>query len=140
MPAFSGLYDGVYGDGYAALAPQSRPPMLRGITRVMMQKRGMHGTVNALGRAAPAVIEQVDAQRGTIAVPGTFDYATRVTARDVDITNAEPGYSGETVARVPDATEDDLVNSFDTTLNENYAGDDADNNITAKELAGSVAT
>ena len=117
MPAFSGLYDGVFGDGYAALDAQTRPPMLRGLVRVLMQKRGMHGTVNALGRAAPDTIAQVDAQRGTIAVNGTFNYATRTTDKDVDILNIDPAYSGETVARVPNATEADLANSFDTTLN-----------------------
>lgn len=134
MPAFSGLYDGVHGDGFAALREQSRPPMLRGITRVLMQKRGMHGTVNALGRDAPDAIAQVDAQRGPISVIGGMeawpsrdpDAANRVT-----ITNIEPAFSGETVARVPDATEDDLAHSFDTTLREGFPADDADNGVTS---------
>ena len=132
----------MFGDGYAGLAAQSRPPMLRGLARVLMQKRGMHGTVNVLGRASPATIAQVDAARTTIAVPGTFDYAAwkidpaTVAARDINVTNSAPAYSDETVARVPDATEADLANSFDTTLNSEYANDDAENGATADALAG----
>ena len=156
MPAFSGLYDGVFGDGYAALAAQSRPPMLRGLTRVLMQKRGMHGTVNALGRASPATIAQLDAKRGSMDVRGGYDYANRTEDAANTITifdaacgvysNAEEGIGtggfnvDETVARVPDATEADLANSFDTTLNSGYAGDDANNGATGDTLAGVNAT
>jgi hypothetical protein len=139
MPAFSGLYDGVHGDGYAALREQSRPPMLRGLMRVMMQKRGMHGTANALGRNTPATIAVIDAARGTIAVNGTFNYPARTTDKDVDITNAEPAYSGETVARVPDATEDSLVNSYDTTKRNGHPADAADNGVTSPAVSSIVS-
>lgn len=154
MPAFSGLYDGVFGDGYAALAAQSRPPMLRGLTRVLMQKRGMHGTVNALGRSSPPTIAQIDAQRGSMDVRGGYDYANRaedalnfVTIMDAvsgAYSDAEEGIGtggfnvDESVARVPDATEADLVNSYDTTINNGYVKDDADNGATAEALPGVV--
>ena len=140
MPAFSGLYDGVHGDGYAALDVQSRPPMLRGITRVIMQKRGMHGTVNVLGGGTPDTIAQIDADRGDITVPGTFNWPARTLDRDMTITNIESHASDsnqdvtETVARVPDASADDLNASLNTTLNNEYAGDDAISGVTAPPL------
>lgn len=141
MPAFSGLYDGVHGDGFTALREQSRPPMLRGLTRVLMQKRGMHGTVHALGRTAPLAISQIDAERGSIDVIGGMEaWPSRDpdAANKVTITNISSHINGASVSdrasRVPDATEDDLAHSFDTTLREGFVADEAISGVTSPEV------
>lgn len=136
MPAFSGLYDGVHGDGYAALRNQTEPPMLRGIVRVLMQKRGMHGVINALGRTAPATIARINADRGDIVMNGGYDYANRQqdAANRVTVTNLSSAYASETIARVPNASADDLAHAFDITINEGFVKDDADSGATANEV------
>lgn len=138
MAAFSGLWDGMHGDGYAAM-PKSNalPPHSRGIIRTFMQRRAMHGHVNALGRNAPMDRARINAERQDITVPGTFDYDAWKAAqpeddkagitRDMTITNAgshvDPIAVTETLARPTDATEDELVHTYDTTLNNEYVGD-----------------
>lgn len=135
MPAFSGLYDAIHKDGYSALREQTRPTMLRGLTRVIMQKRGMHGVVNALGQSAPATIARVDADRGDITVPGSTNaWPDRTLNRNMTVTNIEPAYSGETIARVPDPSTADLNRSLDTTFNEEYVADDALTGATSDAL------
>jgi hypothetical protein len=141
MPAFSGLYDGVHGDGFAALRKQSRPPTLRGIVRVFMQKRGLHGTSSALGRNTPDAIAQVDTDRGDINVPGTFTWPARTLARDIVLTNSSPGTTqGDVVSRVPAATEADLVNSFDTTKRNGHPADEANSGVTSPAVAKAVGS
>jgi hypothetical protein len=135
--SYSGLFEAQQGEDYIATVPKARKPqMLNGIVRVFMQKQGMHGVANALGRNTPAVIEQVNTQRGTIAVPGTFTYGTRTVARDVNISNAEPGYDGlSTRARPANPTEAALVDSIDTTQKTGYVKDDADLGVTSPAVA-----
>lgn len=138
MPAFSGLWDGIHGEAYAN-RPKSdaQPPFQRGIVRALMQGRGMHGHVTALGRNSPSAIARVDAQRGDITVPGSFDYAswkiddTTIAARDVTITNSAPGYSGETIARPTNATVADMAHTYDTTLRNGHPADAANNGVTS---------
>ena len=149
MPSYSGLWDGEHGQSYAAMPKQdAAPPFQRGIVRVLMQGRGMHGHVSALGRNSPASIAQVDAAVGDQSLKGTFDYAGWKadptgdnTARDVTVTHlgsVEP-VTGEVIARVPDATEVDMLNTYDTTLNNNYPGDAAGSGVTGPALAGEVS-
>lgn len=143
MPAFSGLWDGIHGEVYARTA-EPEPP-IQGVTRVMMSKRGMHGVVNAIGQNAPATIARIDADRADVAVRGGWDYATRTddAGNQVTITNLASHIDGnavnESVARVADASTEDLAAIFDTVLNNEYAADDAQHPETAPALAESIS-
>lgn len=137
MPAFSGLYDGVFGDGYAGLAAQSRPPMLRGIVRVLMQKRGLYGLAAAAGGTVPATRKQVQTDRGDLIVTGGYDYANRQNdaANKVTITNAGDDVNtleDKAVVGAPDAA--DLAAAVDITLNNGYVLDGAMTPVTSPEL------
>lgn len=149
MPAFSGLWDGVHNEAYADRPKAARQPLGRGIVRVLMQKRGMHGHVNALTRNAPATIARVVTDRSDVDVIGGMeawpsrnpDAANKVTVANLgDELQGGTGTALDSVARVPDASADDLVNTYDTTKNSEYAGDDALNGVTAPPLAGVVET
>lgn len=139
MPAFSGLWDGIHGDGYAAMPKANVPAILGGIARVVMQKRGMHGFVNAIGQNAPATITQTTGDRSDIAVNGGYDYANRQqdAANQVTITNlGDPlqgagGSAGDTVARPPDTSAASLDVNVDTLLRNSHAADDADSGVTS---------
>ena len=130
MAAFSGLFDGVHGDGYAATPKaDALPPAQRGIVRVLMQGRGMHGHVEALGRNAPATIARVDADRTDIAVNGTFNYPGRTTDKDVTVLNIGAHVADasqavtESIARPDDATEGDMAHTYDTTMRNGHPAD-----------------
>lgn len=140
MPAFSGLWDGEHGETYAATPKAGRPPMLRGIVRTFMQRQSMHGVVEGLGRNAPASRLLVNADRGDITVPGTFTYSTRSLARDVTISNIEPGYSAETRARPTNVAAGDLAEAFDTTRRNVHPADGAEIGVTSPAVAASVET
>ena len=146
MPAYSGFWDGMYNEAYSAVPKQDAlPPVQRGIVRALMQGRGLHGHVTALGRNAPSVIAQIDAARDQIAVPGTFDYAawkadpTTIANRDVDITNAASHSSDEgiteSIARPADAAEGDMLHTYDTTLRNGHPADAANNGVTSPAVA-----
>lgn len=157
MPAFSGLWDGIHGDGYAAMTKStSRPPQTRGIIRAFMQKPGLHGVVNAIGQDAPATRARVDADRPDITVRGTFDYAAwkldpNDAARfvtDVTVANsAAHATSGqltinESIARPADLAAGALIDTFDTTLNNGYPADSGGgaSGVTSPALAEVVET
>ena len=142
MAAFSGLFQGEGGVEYANVPKSnSLPPQARGIIRTFMQRPAMYGHVAALGRNTIAARAAVDAALGTIAVPGTFNYATRTTARDVNITNIKPAYSGETIRRPVNATEIDMAKTYDTTRRTiGMPEDGADNGVTGPAIASSTAT
>lgn len=147
MPSFSGLWDGVHGDGYAAMPKSDAlPPVQRGIVRALMQGRGMHGHVNALGRGAPASIAQVDAQLDTVTMRGGYDYANRQDdpANTVDVTNIDANAQSNTVteskSRPADATETDLSNTYDTTLRNGHPADMSLSGVTSQEVDEQVAS
>jgi hypothetical protein len=145
MPSFSGLWDGVHGDGYAAMPKaDAKPPQARGIVRTFMQRPSMHGHVNALGRNSPATRAAIDADRPDITVPGTFSWPARTLARDVTVTNSASHIDGadvnESHARVPDATAADLVNTYDTTLRNGHPADKADSGVTSPAVSEVVSS
>lgn len=142
MAAFSGLFQGEGGVPYANVPKSnSLPPQARGIIRTFMQRSAMYGHVNALGRNTIAARAAVDAARATIAVPGTFTYSTRTTLRDVNITNAAPAYSNQTMRRPIDATEIDMAKTYDTTRRTiGMPADRAGNGVTGPAIAASTAT
>lgn len=138
MPAYSGLWDGIHGEAYDAMTKaDAQPPFQRGIVRVLMQGRGMHGHVNALGRNSPAEIARVDAAMGDLTgVRGTFDYATRTDLNDMQIDNGNNGSVGdETIARPADATEADMAHTYDTTLRNGHPADAAETGATSPEVS-----
>lgn len=137
MPAFSGLYDGIHGDGYAALALQSRPPMLRGIVRVLMQKRGLYGTAALAGGTVPATRKQVQTELPTLTVRGGYDYANRQddAANTVDIVHAGGDVNVlEDADTVDQPSAEDFAAAFDTTLNNGYVQDGNLSPVTSPEL------
>lgn len=146
MPAFSGLWDGVHGQAYSAM-PKSNalPPAQRGIVRVLMQGRGMHGHVSALGRNAPATIAQVNADLNDLAVRGGYDYANRQedAGNQVTITNVEQNAVtttvAETKARPTDATEADMAHTYDTTLRNGHPADSAGSGVTSPAVAEDIS-
>lgn len=143
MPAFSGLWDGVHGEAYNAMTKSdARPPVLRGIVRALMQGRTMHGHVTALGRNAPSVVARIPGSLTSEDVRGTFDYAkwkadpNDATRFVIDYTMTDHGRilvndgtgSGQPMGsqpRVANATEADMAHTYDTTLRNGYAGDEA---------------
>jgi len=148
MPAFSGLWDGTHGEAYADMPKSDAlPPAQRGVVRVLMQGRGMHGHVAALGRNAPATIARVDDKLGDLDVNGGYDYANREqdAANKVTMTNTVAGAYDDTeestgtggfnvdqsIARPTNATADDMAHTYDTTLRNGYAGDAAGSGSTA---------
>lgn len=144
MPSFSGLWDGVHGQAYSAMAKaDAKPPQARGIVRTFMQRPSMHGHVNALGRNAPATRAVIDADRADITVPGSMAWPTRVVSRNVTVTNSGSHVDGnpvnETVARVPDATATDLVNTYDTTLRNVHPADEANSGVTSPAVTEVIA-
>jgi hypothetical protein len=142
MAPFSGLFEGEGGVTYANTPKSdSLPPQARGIIRTFMQRSAMYGHVAALGRNTIAGRAAVDAARATIAVPGTFNYANRTTARDVNITNAAPAYSNQTMRRPVNATETDMAKTYDTTRRTiGMPADGADNGVTGPAITASTAT
>lgn len=144
MPAFSGLWDGVHGQAYAAMPKaDAKPPQARGIVRTFMQRPSMHGHVNALGRNAPATRAAIDADRPDITVPGTFTWPARTLARDVTVTNSASHVDGANVNevhnRVPDATAGDLANTYDTTLRNGHPRDEAMSGVTSPQVSEVIA-
>lgn len=142
MPTFSGLWDGVHGEDYSNMPKaDALPPFQRGIVRVLMQSRAMHGHVTALGRNAPATIARVDEERGDLTgVRGTFDYATRTDQNDMTIDNGgNGGFSGESIARPTDATEADMAHTYDTTLRNGHPADSAGSGVTSPAVAEDIS-
>lgn len=142
MPAFSGLWDGVHGQPYNSMdKSDALPPVQRGIVRALMQGRGMHGHVTALGRNAPATIARVDASRGDLTgMRGTFNYATRTDLFDYNLANGNNGgYSGETIARPANATETDMAHTYDTTLRNGHPADVAGSGSTSPAVSERIS-
>lgn len=142
MPSFSGLWDGVHGEAYASMTKaDAQPPFQRGIVRALMQGRGMHGHVTALGRNAPSSIAQINAQRDGMSVKGTFNWPERTTDKDVTITNAQSHTASgrinvsESIARPSDATEADMAHTYDTTLRNGHPADAAMTGVTSPAVS-----
>lgn len=138
--SFSGLFEGQDGEDYIATVPKANKAPTRGIVRRFMQTQSLHGVVNAIGQQSPATVAQVDADKADITVPGTFTYATRSTARDMTVANVDPGYSGESRARVANATAAELDDTFDTELKEGFVADEAETGVTSPAVTGADAT
>lgn len=141
MPAFSGLWNGVYGINYAMTSTPT-PPMT-GLLRTLMQRRGMYGWVKAMNGHAPANFAQVSDDNGPITVRGGWDYDTRTDdpANRVTITHSLGGKRTivtKTTLAAPTAGA--MIQVLDTTLRNNYVADKANNGVTAKSWAGQVAT
>ena len=142
MSSWSGLYDGEHGQSYAAMPKaDALPPFQRGIVRVLMQNRAMHGHVTALGRNAPSFISRVNADRQDIQTRGAYDYANRQEGTPYDMTNAQVHSDGafisvaEGIARPADATETDMLHTYDTTLRNGHPADAAANGATSPEVS-----
>lgn len=137
MPAFSGLYDGVFHEAYA-LITNPRPP-LSGLARIVNNKRGMAGHVRANGGKAPATVKGVDADRNDMIVRGGWTYATRSDDAANRVTIKHIGGDVNTLenialpATVADVTA--LKRTRDTRLNRAYARDEALTGATAPVLA-----
>lgn len=138
MPAFSGLYDGVFGEPYAAVPKANPKPPISGIVRVLLQKRGLYGMVRAFGGNAPVTVKAVDAQRNDIAMRGGWDYATRSDdpANRVTVTNigGDVNVLEDRAMPATVADADALQRTTDTHLNREYTDDKADLGITAPAL------
>lgn len=149
MPAFSGLWDGVHGDGYAAMPKaDALPPAQRGIVRTLMQGRGMHGHVTALGRNAPASIARVVADRADVVAVGGMeawpsrdpDAANRVTITNLgDELQGGAGTALDVIARPSNATESDMAHTYDTTLRNGHPADAADNGATSPAVTEAIS-
>lgn len=149
MPAFSGLWDGMHGQSYAAMTKSdARPPQARGIVRTFMQRQSMHGHVNALGRNAPATIAQIAPDRGDIVMNGGYDYANRQQdgANQVTVENMGTSVHGaggtalSSRARPSDPSAADLAHTYDTTQKTGYVEDDADTGATSEAVTEDVGT
>lgn len=147
MPAFSGLWDGIHGENHA-LTSDANPPQSRGIIRTFMQRQSMHGYVNALGQLSPTVKTLTAGDRSDVAVIGGMeawpsrdpDAGNQVTIENLgDELQGGAGTALDTRARPADPAAADLAHTFDTTLNEGYAADDANTGQTAEALAESIS-
>lgn len=135
MPAYSGLYDGVFGTPYAPIAKPV--PAISGILRVMLQKRGLYGYARAFGGAAPLTVKGVDADRNDMQVRGGWDYATRTddAANKVTITNIGGDINALEDINTPALPDGVALNrTRKVHLNRQYAKDDANLPVTAPAL------
>jgi hypothetical protein len=150
MPSYSGLWDGEHGEAYAAMPrADALPPHQRGIVRSLMQKRGMHGHVAALGRNSPSSITQVYGDRNTQTIRGTFDYATRTDVLDYEYRNAGteiqakdgifPVQPMDSIDRPVMALETDMLHTYDTTLRNGHPADASMNGVTSKVVAEAIS-
>lgn len=97
MPNWSGLFDGVHGSPHTLLV--DRPPM-RGVLRILLQRRGIYGYADTFGGTVPATRKRVDPE---LPLGGT-----RMINDD---------------ATVPDATAGEVDEVADTTLKHTYVAD-----------------
>lgn len=136
MPAFSGLYNGVFGENYAPIT-KPRPP-ISGILHVLLQKRGLYGMVRGFGRNSPTVVGTVDMNRNDMLVRGGWEYATRTddVANRVTITHIGGDVNNIGTEPVPaNASADWMKLTADTVLNRAYAADKAATGATGPALA-----
>lgn len=143
MPAFSGLWDAVHGDGPYAPTATPSPPVAGGIMRVMMQKRGLYGLARGIGLPGPATVKGVGAELPTLTVRGGYDYANRQddAANTVDIVHGGGDVNVLEDITMPADMPPEMVEKFvATTLNSEYAADEADNGATAEAWSGAIAT
>lgn len=141
MPAYSGLWNGVYGTNYAMTAVPTPP--ITGMLRVLMQKRGLYGWVKAMNGHAPANFAQIAADEGSMQVRGGWDYDTRAddAANKVTITHTLGGKRTiNTVPTLAAPTAGAMVQVLDTTLRNGYVADKANNGVTSKAWPAQVAT
>lgn len=132
MAAFSGLWNGVFGENYSGIAtPQ---PPISGVLRVLLQKRGLYGYVREFGRNAPDTVKGVEADRDDLEVRGGWTYATRTddVANQVTITNiGEAVVDLEDRTMPPDATAAEALSVADTLKRVGHPADSANLGVTS---------
>lgn len=136
MPAFSGLYDGVFHEPYALIS-KPRPP-ISGLLRTALQRRGAYGYVRGFGRNAPATVKGVDVDRNDMTVRGGWLYSTRTDDPANRVTIANIGGDVNTLADITmpaTASAADMLLVADTHLNRAYAADKAGNGVTGTAMA-----
>jgi hypothetical protein len=136
MPAFSGLWDGVFHEPYTQIT-NPRPP-ISGLLRTALQRRGAYGYVRAFGGKAPATVKGVDRDRDDMQVRGGWLYATRADdpANRVDLNNIGNPVDVNVDITMPATVVDALAlkRVRDIHLNRAYAKDEAATGVTATAL------
>ena len=135
MPAFSGLYNGVYGENYAPISAP-RPPV-SGLLRVALQRRGAYGYVRGFGRNAPTTVKGVDVDRDDMTVRGGWKWPERIDDPANEVTIPNIGGDVNTLADITmpaTASANDMKLVADTHLNRQYAEDESDLGVTAPLL------